>query len=258
MLARQLKKSTVAVICAGLLMQSVLTAANPQKEIYKENPWRFMEYTFVTQPEATCNSILSKLGVAGSTVGGFVPGTWYGISKAMKFKDSIEYSDKLFDTRNILKGVAALTAIIALPIVGYKLAKYIIERSVFYNTLQKFVEEWDENKQYTPQELHASFNALHEKFVDKTILQGGALGLGKNLIHDESFENIKQIQHVIHREFQSKYGHRLLVSDAPKSQFSRFDTPFVKYLLIGLGIAGGATATILGTLKSIELLKRVY
>ncbi len=176
---------------------SVAQAVDPIKALFAGRPWDFVEQIFIVEPHAELNAFTSSMkrwipALAVGAASGY--GTYTLADHAIAEKQET-FKWKQF-TQTVGSPVAGLIGLSAV----YRIARAYTERSIDCKVLTKFIIQWEENKIYTPIDLHESFEALHQLYV-----QEGATDRYIEVAHKMA----PVLKRTIYQHFPDKYRDQL-------------------------------------------------
>jgi len=199
MVTKNMTKKVIALAIATALTHSLVAdARNPiNMLLYKENPWKFMEHTFVTKPEEKVRGWTMFFAKHGAIVAGSLPGTVLGADAARRGDRS---------RFGLLEAIVGIPTLVAGPIVSYKVSKHYLERYFYYKALQDVVANWKLSKNFVPEELHEIFEGMASQYKAKKW----------KYLWSVAPEVVENIKHAVYAQFTEKYAHRLKAHDTPK------------------------------------------
>lgn len=154
----------------------------------RESQYLFLEKNFYTDVYAAKNSLWKHIQISIPVVCGVFAGykyaTWTETEVAKELKDSLT-------AKNLYCTAAALSA----TIVGIESLQCYIHHYIHRQALAKFLQNWDANRPYTPQELHHVFDALVAIMDIK----------GNEIVLAQASEIIEVIQFIVMRHFTARY-----------------------------------------------------
>jgi hypothetical protein len=172
-------------------------SAHPLKQLFANNHWGFIEDEFIIKPEKKYNHILQRMkrwlpAMVTCIAGG------YGADLLAKRYVPTRVSDN-FNAQNFVRaiGTPSFTALSGIGM--YRLTAQVIEAQLRYEVLERFITEWPENKQFTPRELHESFEELYNLHMH----------YGKDHLKELASEMDRLIRNNIYNHFPLKYADRL-------------------------------------------------
>lgn len=137
-------------------------------DILSEDPWRVLEYKFVTKPEKKANS-WKNIAIKGATAigSGCASYSLYGFIHSRLFNNDyyIKYWPKSFASK-LEKGT--YYPVIPTSLMSSTLAYYIVNQ-LFIRKYQKeelldFLKNWDKYKKHVPASLINKLNEVHQEF----------------------------------------------------------------------------------------------
>ncbi|MGE0009826.1 MAG: hypothetical protein AB7F19_04730 [Candidatus Babeliales bacterium] len=176
---------------------SASPAVDPIKALFANRPWDFVEQIFVIEPHAQLNAFSSSMkrwipALAAGTAAGY--GTYKLAEHAiLEQQETFKWKEFTQKVGSPIVGVIGLSAV-------YRVARAYTERSIDLQVLTQFIVEWEENKQYTPIELHESCDALYQLFMQE----------GATARYNEVAHKIAPIlKRTIYQHFPNKYREQL-------------------------------------------------
>lgn len=152
-----------------LTLLSVKQIFGSAADILSEDPWRVLQYKFVTKPEKKANS-WKNLGIKGATAIGSGCATYglYGFIHSRIFDNdfSVKYQPK-FGASKWNKGT--YYPMIPTSLIGSALAYYITNQ-LFIRNYQKaelfdLLKNWDKYKKHIPASLLNKLNEVRHEYV---------------------------------------------------------------------------------------------
>ena len=193
----------VGIMYTNLHAQDALERGNPFKDVFRGKPWEFMEYQFVIKParELQSWSHWAKKWTAASAAGAL------GKMQSGPIYDWVAkkyYYKKVSNQPDISKLSTAIVATIVPMFIVNKLINHYTEQHLDFKGLKQFLAEWDENKEYIPDDLQETFDGLYEIYEYKD---------GKEMLEEMGPEMINLIKKSIYEHFPKKYEVRLKYED---------------------------------------------
>ena len=169
---------------------------NPLKELFRKREWEFMEDQFVLRVEKAHNSFLSSLKVTTATIAATLA------TGALVYAGTEKYVRS--DATNDFP-VKAATQFFGTPVIAlltsigtHKLSTYLVEQSITFKALERFVREWPENQEFTPVQFHSTFDTLHQQYH-----------FSRTEFNNNAPEIMRLLQRAIYEHFSYKYQNKL-------------------------------------------------
>jgi len=259
-----IKKSIVALSCAIALSSASISAqVDTLKDMYKNDPWKLMEYEFVIKPEKQAKLTLSKLAKITATGIGLAPGLLMGISRIKNIKNlkNLISNIKNNDNNNIeevaktaMLYIVTLATLVGGPILAYNFVKYLIEKQFAFFTLRNFVVNWKKGNVAVPEVFHDTFEELHQNFVQA--------GKGKSAwkLWWKTTEMHDKIRRLVYNKYHEKYALKLKSGYEEKVLPKFLHSKQGKFLMISGGITMLAiipAITLYGTGKLLDGISKI-
>lgn len=195
-----------------ILAQSNLTAVNPLKDLFVDQPWRFVEYELLIKPTkeleswhsfakrfipASCAATMSFY-VGNKLCNVYIPETQNG------------FASRAF-SKTVINPIMTLVALFG----SFSWSRILAQKRIEYRAFLRFIEEWPENRTYSPDQFHASCAHLH------TLLTTSG---ESERFKDYAQEMIPLLQKQIFEHYPETYKHRLTDLETPYFTQSFFHT----------------------------------
>lgn len=192
-----MKRLQILFLLTALFISAQTHAVHPLKQLFVNNPWGFVEDEFIVKSEQKFNQVTQRVKRWLPTIISCAAGG-YGADFLAKRYVPERVSDN-FKAQSLVRAVGTPGSALLSSFGLYRLASQVIETQLHYEALERFVIEWPENKQFTPQELHESFEELHNLH----------LRYGKAHLKEVAPEMVRLIRNHIYNHFPHKYANRL-------------------------------------------------
>lgn len=186
---------------------------NPLKELFRNREWEFMEDQFVLRVEKAQNSFLTSFKITLPTIAAalgsgalFYAGTEKYVRVDQTNDFPIKASTQFFGTPIIV-----LLSLIS----THKLSTYLVEQSITYKALERFVREWPQNQEFTPEQFHSTFDTLHQQYH-----------FSRSEFNNNAPEIMRLLQRAIYEHFSYKYQNKLKEMDEIRISGTFFHTIF--------------------------------
>ncbi|MEX0939893.1 MAG: hypothetical protein WDZ41_00870 [Candidatus Babeliales bacterium] len=198
-----MKKLLLISIIIGTFHQSY--TVDPIKELFINQPWDFMEYTFIINAQKESTTILNyfKRYLPTLSVGitaGYAT-DMLSLNYIPKQKDDVQYQ---LLARTF--GVPLSTILSGYGV--YRIVNHAIEYRINYKILKKFIKHWSTNKPFTPATLQPSFETLYGIYS-----KHGATKKFNKIAP----EMINLIHQAIYKHFPEKYQDKLNIKSQTQS-----------------------------------------
>ncbi len=180
-----------------LLISTQMQAAHPLKQLFATNHWGFIEDEFIIKPERKFNQIPQILKRWLPTIASCIA-SGYGTDLLVQRYIPEETSGH-FKTQAFTRVFGTPSSGVLSAIGMYKLVSHITKTALMLEALERFIVEWPENKQFTPQQLHESFEELHTLHMR----------YGRAHLIELAPEMIRLIKNTIYNHFPHKYAQQI-------------------------------------------------
>jgi hypothetical protein len=199
---------------------------NPLKELFNGRPWEFMEEHFIIKPTKDFDRWIPIFQRSVATIAGM------SASSSLAYLASIAFvpkkvGDIKFPAQNATIFFGAPIAALIGGIVSHRFSTYLMKEAIAHQTIEKFIQEWDENRTYTPAQFHATFDTLaHQYLVDPE----------NPSLRSSASEYLQIIQRAVYLQFPEKYEQKLKELDDRSTQtfFHAIITCDIGHLLGGI------------------------
>ena len=181
----------------ALFISTQIQATHPLKQLFANNHWGFIEDEFIIKPEQKFNQITQKIKRWLPTIASCIASGYGTDLLAQRYIPEETFGNFKIQAFTRVFGTPSSGILSAIGM--YKLVSHITKTALMLEALERFIVEWRENKQFTPQQLHESFEELHTLYMR----------YGQAHLIELTPEMIRLIKNAIYHHFPHKYAQRI-------------------------------------------------
>ena len=203
---------------------------DPEKELFINNKWAYVEEKFITEPLEKYNSfftntkkVLSSLAISVTfaTIAGYITNKL--TKNNLQENNQQQVGSFINYLNNHTKGLTAISSIssgmFGATLGSYVYCKYKIKK-IDLKTLNEFISEWDENKFVTPEEFKNSFDSLYK--------------MKNNIKEIKAIKIVKGIRAQIYKKYPHKYENILKIDGSMTNWNFNFNIAEILKIFINL------------------------